>query len=320
MSITNHRIKKTQLGQFFTKSDPFNNWVFKYWFENALKNSKSKIVLEPFVGNGDIIRILKKNYDFDFVGYDIDPKNTSTKKQNTLKKYPKNFDIAITNPPYLARNSATRKKITWIYDGFDDLYKVSLNKMLENNNYVAAIVPATLITSGLFKDRLSNYILLNMNMFLDTNTPVCLALFEPNKSADFKIWELNDTTDICFVGSFYEVKNTLNQILKKKRSLKIKFNHQDGQVGVFATDKSYSSIKFVKGIYIPDSKVKNSSRNLVRIKINQKISIRNLNNKLKDFLLNNGDIFLAPFKSLRKDKKYRRRLDFNTIRRIIESC
>ena len=311
--------KKVELGQFFTKKDPFNNSVFNSWFEEAMRYSKNQVILEPFVGDEDIIQLLNLNYKFEYLGYDIEPINEKTIKRDTLKKYPKGFDIAITNPPYLAKNSASRKGLSWIYDGFDDLYKVSLNKMLENNSYVAAIVPATLITSGLFKDRLSDYILLNMKMFEDTDIPVCLALFKPNKSADFAIWELNEY-GIKLTGTFYTIKNTLNHILKKRDDLIIKFNDSTGRYGVLATDKSYRSIKFVKGVLIPENKIKHTSRNMVRFKIDKIISISRLNNKLNDFIDNDGEIFLSPFKNLRKDNTYRRRLDFNTIRRIIESC
>ena len=311
--------KKVELGQFFTKNNPFDNNIFKEWFQEANNNSKNKIILEPFAGNEDIIELLKLNHDFEYVGYDIQPIKKNTLERDTLKRYPKGYDIAITNPPYLAKNSSTRKKLSWIYDNFDDLYKVSLNKMLENNNYVAAIVPATLITSGLFKDRLTDYILLNMKMFHDTDMPVCLSLFKPNKSLDFKIWELNEKEN-KFIGTFYAIKNKLNDILEKKQDIKIKFNDVNGKYGILATDKSYKSIKFVKGDSIPENKVKKTSRNMVRFKMDSKISINKLNAKLNNFLKNDGEIFLSPFKNLRKDNKYRRRLDFNTIRRIIESC
>ena len=312
--------KKIKFGQYFTKANPFINVVFEDWFNEAMRFSNNNVVLEPFVGNEDLIKLLNKKYVFKYHGYDIDPKNKNTIKRNTLKRYPKNYDVAITNPPYLARNSATRKNIPWIYDGFDDLYKVSLNKMLENNNYVAAIIPATLITSGLFKDRLSDYILLNFQMFDDTNTPVCLSLFKPNNSNDFRIWELYDEDNIRFINTHNTIKNDLDYILARKKDRVIKFNKKNGKYGVLATDKSIKSIKFVKGIEIPNEKVKLTSRNMVRFSIDENISINDLNNKLQDFFNIEGEVFLAPFKNLRKDGKYRRRLDFNIIKRLVQSC
>ena len=311
---------KIELGQFFTKKSPFRNHVFKKWFNEAMSNSKNKIILEPFVGHEDIINMLKELFDFKYKGYDIEPKFKNTINQDTINNYPKGFDIAITNPPYLAKNSASRKGIMWKFDKFNDLYKVSLNEMLKNNKYVAAIVPATLLMSGLFRERLSDYISLNFNMFHDTNVPVCLALFKTKLSKNFNIWDLSCNNKIIYKGSYYTLKTKLDNILKKKRNVKIRFNDEKGKYGILATDKSYSSIKFVRGENIPDKKVKNSSRNIVRLSIEANITLTKLNNKLNEFFENNGELFLSPFKGLRNDKKYRRRLDFKTIRRIIEAC
>ena len=308
-------------GQFFTKKNPFNNIVFKSWLNEAFGCSTNKLILEPFVGGEDIIKLLEEcNYSFNYCGYDIEPLTKNTIQLDTLNNYPSDYDIAITNPPYLARNSSTRKGQPWIYNGFDDVYKFALNKMLENNQWVAVIIPATFLTSSFSKDRLSDYIILNVAMFDDTEVPVCLALFKPWASADFHIWEFSENNIVNFVGTYYFLKYKLNKILAQKNKLNIKFNDLNGQYGILATDKSFPSIKFTEGYKIPLSKIKKTSRNIVRFSVNADIPIDVLNKKLADFFNQDGEIFLAPFKNLRVDNKYRRRLDFNTIKRIVESC
>ena len=42
---------------------------------------------------------------------------------------PEGYDFIITNPPYLAKNSSTRKGFSWHKDNkYDDLYKFCLEK------------------------------------------------------------------------------------------------------------------------------------------------------------------------------------------------
>lgn len=124
----------------------------------------------------------------DFKSYDIEPQDSNIFKRDTLQNFPQGFDVCITNPPYLAKNSTTRRKLCYPNTEYDDLYKYSLDKCLTNCDNVAVIIPASFLSSNLFKDRLSHYILLNKKMFNDTEHPVCLALFQKS-SIDTKIYE-----------------------------------------------------------------------------------------------------------------------------------
>ena len=52
-------------------------------------------------------------------------------KRDTIKDFPKGYKVAITNPPYLAKNSATRRELEYLGDPYDDLYKKALEVMLK---------------------------------------------------------------------------------------------------------------------------------------------------------------------------------------------
>ena len=49
-------------------------------------------------------------------------------------------------------------------------------------------------------------------------------------------------------------------------------------------------------------------------------AIKTLNKKLDRIRKKTHDVFFAPFKGLRKDGKYRRRVDFIFVRNLINSC
>ena len=66
-------IKKKQLGQFFTT----NSDNILCGFEKFIKN---KIVVDPFVGAGDLIQWAKNNKVGKIFGYDIDKKHVDNRK------------------------------------------------------------------------------------------------------------------------------------------------------------------------------------------------------------------------------------------------
>ena len=184
------KINKIKKGVFYTETNIFKNKIFEKWFKRVIKKSNNT-VLEPFAGKNNIIKMLKENnLKFKYSSFDINPKNKNVKYRNTIKKYPNNYKLTITNPPYLAKNSATRKKIKCKIK-YDDIYKDCLEIMLKNSDYIAVIIPASFITTKLFFERLKYYIILNEKVFNDTVQPVCLAIFNKNKSKDFSIYENN---------------------------------------------------------------------------------------------------------------------------------
>ena len=306
-NITNQINSKRTQGQYFTQYNPFDNEGFLEWAKEC--NLKEQTILEPFAGANNLINMLQDmGLCNDFISFDIEPKSSNVKHRNTLTDFPKNYNVCITNPPYLAQNSAKRRGLIYHQTRHDDLYKYALELCLKNCKDVAAIIPASFLNANIFRHRLSHYILLNTKMFDDTDCPVCLALF--NESAeDVKIY------DEHYIGLLSELEKKIPQ----GKDIDMKFNSPIGNLGLIAIDNTKeASIKFIKGEDISASKVSNSSRSITRIKLNCSSNIIDkLNARLLQFREETNDIFLTPFKGLRKDNKYRRRLDYALARRLI---
>ena len=118
-------------GQYFTASNPFTLKPFKE-FANLSKLDRVKI-LEPFAGSNNLIHMLKNlGMCNQFDSFDIVPHSYEVKPKDTLFNFPTGYDVCITNPPYLAKNSATRRGLKFDAGGYDDLYKFALEKCLEN--------------------------------------------------------------------------------------------------------------------------------------------------------------------------------------------
>ena len=122
MKNESDKSNKQQLGQFFTTN-------YKYILQNMHIPKKTKKIIEPFAGNGDLLHfVTDKSIPIQY--YDIDPKKDYITKRDTLKHPPdyKNKFI-LTNPPYLARNKNKDKSIYDIYQE-NDLYKCFLKSIL----------------------------------------------------------------------------------------------------------------------------------------------------------------------------------------------
>lgn len=302
--------RKRENGQYFTIYNPFLFNGFQKWANEC--DLRNKIILEPFAGSNNLIKMLQDvNLCGSFQSYDIEPKNSNVLYRDTFLDFPENFQICITNPPYLARNSAKRRGLNFPKTRYNDLYKYSLDKCLKNCEYVGAIIPASFLNSKLFRNRLSHYILLNTKMFNDTEHPVCLALFKP-KTNKIEIYEDNN-----FIGFLSDLEN----YLPKRKNKNLIFNSKKGELGLFAVDNTVkASIYFCEGKKIAQEKIKHSSRSVTRIETgyeNTAKLIKNINEYLREFREKTADIFLTPFKGLRADGKYRRRLDYAMARRII---
>ena len=322
-------INKKLHGQFYTIVNPFNNDLFYKWID-TIDDFKNAEILEPFAGANNIVKMINDlGYKNKWVCYDIEPgainnfQNFIVNKKDTLSEYPSNYTVAITNPPYLAKNSATRSGLPFPKTDYDDLYKYSLDIMLKNTQHVAAIIPESFITQGIFHNRLFGIVSLTSKMFDDTDCPVCLALFVPEEKKS----NLNLSKDDFFIYQENVSKGKFSDIQVKKIKAKSlndwKFNAQDGEIGLFAIDNTKSkSIRFVLGSEINPCKIKVSSRGITRIKglpecVNINIFIKEANKEIDNFRKNTNDLFLTAFRGLRKDGYYRRRLDFNLAKEIL---
>ena len=305
---------KRAQGRFYTLGNPFVLEPFKQWAKRACISET--LMLEPFAGANNIIHTLidlglcKK-----FISYDIKPNDKKVEKRNTITCFPEGYDVCITNPPWLARNSATRRGLAYPETKHDDLYKHCLELCLNNCKHVAVLIPASYLQSGLFRERLSSYILLHDTIFNDTENPVCLALFNPKTSNDVSIYYGNK-----HIGMLNTLKNELPEPKEDKR---VRFNDPNGRLGFISFDNTKEpSIRFCSANGIKSYAIKHSSRFITRISGdfgNLSVLIRKLNDAIEAFRHNTEDIFLTPFKGIREDGRYRRRMDFNLARRFINS-
>lgn len=320
---------KRLYGQFYTVTNPFHLEPFIQWY-NKIPDISSQIIVEPFSGANSIIKLIEetsiqqpKSWDC----FDIDPPkesygNYSICKKDTLSNFPTGYKVAITNPPYLARNSATRRGLKYPNTDYDDVYKEALHQMLTYCDYVAAIIPESFITSELFLNRLDCVISLTMKMFSDTEVPVCLALFSPHSNDNSSVFRNN-----LYLGTLSDLKNkkqllSINGDKELALSRQWRFNDPNGWLGArLVDDTKGESISFVKGDEISPDLVKVSSRMITRIsgheKINQDELIKEVNQLLHHYREQTEDVFMTSFKGLRDDGKYRRRMDYKSVRSLL---
>lgn len=326
--------EKILLGQFYTRGNPFQYSRAQSWFKGIPNLSNVRIV-EPFAGSNSIVALVNSSVSSlspkNWQSFDIHPEaieanlvpEITLNKRDTLEDFPTGFDIAITNPPYLAKNSATRKGMLVHFGDYQDTFEVALHEMLTNCDWVAAIIPESFITRKLFKDRLDAAISLNHEMFDDTEFPVCLALFSPNSSSDFEIWRGEE-----FLGHRNSLDREVEKLLAAPSIIRPRFNVPTGEIGLIAIDNTTgATIKFVDGSTIPSEEIKVTSRSLTRISVDAEDAafdspnlIAEANKILENYRELSSDVFLTAFKGLRADKAYRRRIDWNTAGRVLNKA
>lgn len=192
---------------------------------------KNAILVEPFVGDGDLLRLFPNNI---WEKYDIQNKGINI-IQDTLSNPPsyKNKWV-ITNPPYLAKNKTTEKSIFEKYNT-DDLYKAALLSLLDCEGGIL-IIP--------------------MNFFTDERTGKVRKLFLDQ----FKINEINFFTQPIFNSTTYSVCSfafTRKSLSKEKQHILINIfpNNQISMVDLFPDfdyqlgGDFYNSLNKVKNIF-----------------------------------------------------------------------
>lgn len=321
-------MKKKQLGQFYTNKNIFKNRAFIKWFK-SIPIEKRNTILEPFAGKNGIIKMLQDlNLVKNFISYDILPQDPDVILRDTLENFPKGFSVVITNPPFLAKNSMTRRNLDIDIGSFKDSYEFCLSICLDNCDYMAAIVPESFIVSPLFKDRLETVIsLAERHIFKDTEHPVCLALFGPYKKQDYNVYINNK-----FIGSKNNFSIKINQLFTNTtHNYQIQYQCPTGNIGLIAIDATdcTKKIRFDYGLIVEESDVNSASRLRTRFNVQTKNGKPLSENKLERliYLLNRNfkkyraiscDIELTAFKGMRDDGFYRRRLDFTCARKIID--
>ena len=287
--------------------------------------------MEPFAGAKDIPQLIDAaNLRCrDWSLFDIEPGAAGVVQRDTLADFPKGFNVCITNPPWLARNSATRRGLPFPEaTRYDDLYKYALEQCLAHCGWVAAIIPEAFIRSGLFLKRLHDFISLvpqtqgpaeqengkrdTSYMFEDTEHPVGLALFAPEAPSDVRVWRNNQ-----LLGGINELRRHLPQPSSNRS---IVFNDPSGNLGLIAIDNTVSaSIRFCPPAELGDYPVRVNCRSITKIGVPWDVNIDLLNARLKTIREKTHDVFLTAFKGIRRDGHYRRRLDWTLSRAIVDT-
>lgn len=317
---------KRELGMWYTLSNPFNHSRIAKWLD--VVRTKNLPVVEPFVGTGNLVNMIP---DLNWQGlYDINPQTFGRKvhQRNSLIEFPEfseagqKYKAVITNPPWLSKNSAARRKIKYFEGhGYDDLYKQAIFQCLTNCEYVLAILPENFLKSGLFQERLVAVIRLTSSIFgLATEHPSCIALFDKETSVDFEVWE-----DEKFLGMYFHLINHPVLLLQAEKIIPFKFNSNHGEIVMHGLDKrSGPTILFTQSSEERINLAKSSDRHVCRIQIPLDLRIPDTNELicmanqiLDEFRKHTFDVGLSSAKSSRRDGRIRRRLDFDIARRIL---
>lgn len=288
---------KQLLGQFYTTSDPFaGSDAFLLWNSLRPKNVK---VLEPFAGAG----LLYSYLDEDWEGYDIDPKLDSVKQRDTIQNFPKGYEVCITNPPYFAKTTISRKKVN-ISIKYQDLYLDCLELMLNNCDYVAAIIPSTFYNTGLFQNRLLAWDKLDREVFSDTDVPVGVAYFTPKA----------EKTQLFVNGKQIE------ENAPKNTKSHISFNVAYGNYVLCAIDNTKGrNIHIHNNVESFDREkyLKHTSRNYSLFYSPHELDLDKINLFINQWRDETQDFYLTSFKSTMNNGIYRKRINFNIVKWII---
>ena len=320
--------EKRASGRYYTRGNPFQLEPFQTWAKAS--NLEQQVTLEPFAGAKDIPQLIDaanlqcQGWAF----FDIEPGAEGVVQRDTLADFPKGFNVCITNPPWLARNSATRRGLPFPKSTrHDDLYKYAIEKCLTHCGWVAAIIPEAFIRSGLFLQRLQDFISLvphtqgkteeengkrdTSYMFEDTEHPVGLALFTPHVTSDVRIWRNNQ-----LLGGINELRRHLPQPSSNRS---IVFNDPNGNLGLIAIDNTVSaSIRFCPPEELKDYPIRVHCRAITKIGVPWRVDIETLNARLATIREKTHDVFLTAFKGIRRDGYYRRRLDWALSRESLD--
>ncbi len=205
-------MSKKTLGQYYTTN-------YKYILQNMTIPKNVTKIIEPFVGNGDLLNFFNKE-QYEIECYDIEPKNKYTKKRDTIKFPPDyNGKFVITNPPYLARNKSVDKTY---YDKYDvnDLYKCFIKELTTNIASGGIII----IPLNFFSSIRKNDIELR-KLFFDTYDIIHINIFEE------RVFDDTSYTVCCFQFTKKNKKGAVNiTFYPSKETIQTVFNSKNNYI------------------------------------------------------------------------------------------
>jgi hypothetical protein len=324
-------IDKVSLGSFYTTQPGWLTEQVRQFLEKALIESNG-ILLDPFAGDGHLLDQVKTDstlgkYVKEVAGFDIQGQMWPI--NDSLIEIPNpQGAVIVTNPPYLANHSAKRKGVDQLVSKYfanstqKNLYRIALEKALDAADYVVAVIPETFLLSTFPKHRLELAVVIQDQLFGDTDAPALVACFGKEVCDNANVFTGNQR-----IGNLRDILALRESIAPKN---KIVFNDRNGRIGLRAVDGSdgKTPIAFVaaKDFEYPRDSVAISSRLMTYLEVpelpNEAIPelIIKANALLASIRKDSGDLVLAPFKGNDRTGKRRRRLDYALARRILDSC
>ena len=327
--LTGEARKKRSLGQYFTEG--------ACWLQpqvvDFIRASACNTVYDPFAGSGCLFGPVQEAIPAitEAVGLDIDPAQGWQVNDSLLNIPARSGAIIVTNPPYITKYSASRKKLDaglkryFDLTPYDDVYLLALDRMLAAQEHVVAIIPETFINSPYKQKALLHSItILEENPFRDTDTPVVVVCFDsrPKPYEEIKLYKGADY--ICTLGEVEACR------LVPTNAVRMRFNAPDGWLGVRCVDTTNPAKRLhfdfrERFDYNWEKGIKVSSRLLTLVDIDvppaqRQAFVDACNARLEALRTRSHDIVLSPFKGNMKNGVRRRRLDFQTCRAIIEQA
>ena len=259
---------KQSLGQFYTKN-------YEYILQTIQIPDTITQIIEPFAGEADLLNyIVSSDNTYDILMYDIDPKQESIQKRDTLLNPPEYQDkFVITNPPYLARNKSESKEV---YDKYDvnDLYKCFLVSLLNDVcEGGILIIPLNFLCSTrkqdclLRKRFLSVYSIQQVNIFeeqvfTDTSCTVCSFLFlkgAQTSEIPMTVYpskqtlhiDLSEKTNYSIGGHLYEIQPSSKYHFKRLTSQ----NLQEKNTHIVVKCIDDNSQSMIRAMYVDESEL-----------------------------------------------------------------
>jgi hypothetical protein len=332
-------MNKKTLCQYFTTN--YNYILQDFYIPDQVEN-----IIEPFCGNGDLLKFLKKDYNLEC--YDIEPKQDYIKYRDTFLDEPDYTNkFVLTNPPYLARNKTNKKEVFNKY-GTNDLYKCFIKQIIKNKCVGGIIIiPLNFWSSVRMSDItlraefLKVYEVVRINIFEekvfeDTSYTVCSMMFAQRTNDDSQPINitvypskkminvvLNDKNNYMPGGEIYHLTNsntyTVNRLTKK--------NQKNTNILVKCIDDNENnriSLSIVKDDEVVIDNTKNlSNRTYATLTISpeidlnkQMVLVNKFNEFLNDYRFKYNSLFLTNYRE--SSDIARKRISFELVYEIVK--
>lgn len=334
---------KKKYGRFYTTN-------YTYILKGMYIPDDIKIIIEPFVGDGDLLNFISDKNKYTIEQYDINPDINNAILRDTLLNTPDyNNKFILTNPPFLASNKSKHLH-TDIYNKYnvDDLYKCFIKSILNYNPIGGIIIiPINFWSSTRNKDNqlrrtfLNKFNVIRLNLFeipvfKDTSIPVCCFQFQmkhnnnitdnnietiiypSNKTLTLKF---NNDNDFNIGGEIHKLKTNdtikVNRLTRKTNydtfhltNIYLKAVDDNNPIGLYYTNDPKKYM---------DHTIKLSCRNYASIVINKKLNndqqidiITKFNKLLGTYRLKYNSLFMTNYRN-----GSRKRIEFKLVYKLI---